>query len=99
MTSRAEDVPQPHIAKLLYLVFVLDHRFGPLDANPRPFAYAITVFDAIASGRVMAIPHPRRERPTSIVGDSCAAREASAEICVPPTTSRKPAVASDHRGS
>lgn len=38
------------LALLLYLVFVLDHRFGPLGVTPRPFAYAITVFDAVDSG-------------------------------------------------
>ena len=38
------------LALLLYLVFVLDHRFGPLGLTPRPFAYAITVFDEVDSG-------------------------------------------------
>jgi hypothetical protein len=38
------------LALLLYLVFVLDHRFGPLGATPSPFAYAVTVFDAVDSG-------------------------------------------------
>jgi len=39
------------LALLLYLVFVLDHRFGPLGVTPSPFAYALTVFDSVDSGR------------------------------------------------
>ena len=38
------------LALLLYLVFVLDHPFGPLGVTPQPFAHAITVFDAVDSG-------------------------------------------------
>jgi hypothetical protein len=38
------------LAMLLYLVFVLDHPFGPLGVTPQPFAHAITVFDAVDSG-------------------------------------------------
>jgi hypothetical protein len=38
------------LALLLYLVFVLDHPFGPLGVTPRPFAHAVTVFDAVDSG-------------------------------------------------
>jgi hypothetical protein len=35
---------------LLYLVFVLDHPFGPLGVTSQPFAHAVTVFDAVDSG-------------------------------------------------
>ena len=38
------------LALLLYLVFVLDHPFGPLGVTPQPFAHAVTVFDAVDSG-------------------------------------------------
>jgi hypothetical protein len=37
-------------ALLLSLIFVLDHPFGPMGITPRPFATAITVFDAVDSG-------------------------------------------------
>jgi hypothetical protein len=36
---------------LLYLVFVLDHPFGELGVTSKPFGHAISVFDAIDSGR------------------------------------------------
>lgn len=35
------------LALLLYLVFVLDHPFGPLGVTSQAFAHAITVFDAV----------------------------------------------------
>lgn len=38
------------LALLLYLVFELDHPFGPLGVTPQPFAHAVTVFDAVDSG-------------------------------------------------
>jgi len=38
------------LALLLYLVFVLDHPFGPLGVTPQPFAHAIVVFDEVDRG-------------------------------------------------
>ncbi|MGD9621412.1 MAG: hypothetical protein AB7G47_14090 [Mycolicibacterium sp.] len=38
------------LALLLYLVFVLDHPFGPLGVTSQAFARAITVFDEVDSG-------------------------------------------------
>jgi hypothetical protein len=38
------------LALLLYLIFVLDHPFGPMGVTSQPFAHAITVFDAVDSG-------------------------------------------------
>jgi hypothetical protein len=35
---------------LLYLVFVLDHPFGPMGVTSEPFAHALTVFDLVDSG-------------------------------------------------
>lgn len=35
---------------LLYLVFVLDHPFGPMGVTPEPFAHALTVFDLVDKG-------------------------------------------------
>jgi hypothetical protein len=35
---------------LLYLVFVLDHAFGPMGVTPQPFSHAVTVFDSVDSG-------------------------------------------------
>jgi Protein of unknown function (DUF4239) len=35
---------------LLFLVFVLDHPFGPLGVTSQPFAHAVTVFDEVDSG-------------------------------------------------
>ncbi|MCV7443957.1 DUF4239 domain-containing protein [Mycobacterium paraense] len=35
---------------LLYLVFVLDHPFGPLGVTSQPFAHAVNVFDEVDSG-------------------------------------------------
>jgi hypothetical protein len=35
---------------LLYLIFVLDHPFGPMGVTPQPFAHALTVFDLVDSG-------------------------------------------------
>jgi hypothetical protein len=32
---------------LLYLVFTLDHPFGPMGVTAQPFAHAVTVFDSI----------------------------------------------------
>jgi hypothetical protein len=36
---------------LLYLVFVLDRPFGDFGVTSEPFGHAISVFDAIDSGR------------------------------------------------
>lgn len=38
------------LALLLFLVFVLDHPFGPLGVTTQPFAHAITVFDSVDQG-------------------------------------------------
>ena len=38
------------LALLLYLVFELDHPFGPLGVTPQPFAHAVTVFDDVDNG-------------------------------------------------
>ena len=35
---------------LLYLVFELDHPFGPMGVTPQPFVHAVTVFDSVDSG-------------------------------------------------
>ncbi|WP_102144297.1 DUF4239 domain-containing protein [Mycobacterium hubeiense] len=35
---------------LLYLVYTLDHPFGPVGVTPRPFAHALMVFDLVDSG-------------------------------------------------
>jgi hypothetical protein len=35
---------------LLYLLFALDHPFGPLGVTPQPFAGAVRVFDSVDSG-------------------------------------------------
>ena len=35
---------------LLYLVFVLDHPFGPMGVTSEPFAHALTVFDLVDKG-------------------------------------------------
>ena len=35
---------------LLFLVFVLDHPFGPLGVTSQPFAHAVTVFDEVDGG-------------------------------------------------
>jgi len=35
------------LALLLYLVFTLDHPFGPIGVTPQPFAHAVTVFDSV----------------------------------------------------
>lgn len=32
---------------LLYLVFTLDHPFGPMGVTPQPFSHAVTVFDSV----------------------------------------------------
>jgi hypothetical protein len=32
---------------LLYLVYVLDHPFGPMGVTPEPFSHAVTVFDLV----------------------------------------------------
>ena len=39
------------LGMLLYLVFVLDHPFGQLGVTSKPFDHAVSVFDAIDSGR------------------------------------------------
>lgn len=38
------------LSLLLYLVFVLDHPFGPMGVTPEPFHHAVTVFDLIDQG-------------------------------------------------
>jgi hypothetical protein len=38
------------LALLLYLVFVLDHPFGPMGVTPQPFAHALTIFDLVDRG-------------------------------------------------
>jgi hypothetical protein len=38
------------LALLLYLVFVLDHPFGPMGVTSQPFAHALTVFDLVDKG-------------------------------------------------
>lgn len=38
------------LALLLYLVFVLDHPFGPMGVTSEPFGHALTVFDLVDSG-------------------------------------------------
>lgn len=38
------------LALLLYLVFVLDHPFGPMGVTSQPFAHAIRVFDEVDNG-------------------------------------------------
>jgi hypothetical protein len=35
---------------LRYLVFELDHPFGPMGVTPQPFAHAVTVFDSVDRG-------------------------------------------------
>jgi hypothetical protein len=35
---------------LLYLVFELDHPFGPMGVTPEPFAHAVAVFDSVDHG-------------------------------------------------
>lgn len=35
---------------LLYLIFVLDHPFGPMGVTPEPFAEAVAVFDLVDGG-------------------------------------------------
>lgn len=35
---------------LLYLVFVLDHPFGPMGVTPQPFTDAVEVFDLVDKG-------------------------------------------------
>jgi hypothetical protein len=34
---------------LLYLVFTLDHPFGPIGVTPQPFAHAVKLFDSVDS--------------------------------------------------
>jgi len=38
------------LSLLLYLVFVLDHPFGPMGVTSEPFAHALTVFDLVDQG-------------------------------------------------
>ena len=38
------------LSLLLYLVFVLDHPFGPMGVTSHPFAHAVEVFDLVDSG-------------------------------------------------
>lgn len=38
------------LALLLYVVFALDHPFGPMGVSPEPFAHVVTVFDAVDRG-------------------------------------------------
>jgi hypothetical protein len=38
------------LALLLYLVFVLDHPFGPMGVTSEPFGHALTVFDLVDNG-------------------------------------------------
>jgi hypothetical protein len=38
------------LSLLLYLVFVLDHPFGPMGVTSEPFAHAVTVFDLVDQG-------------------------------------------------
>jgi hypothetical protein len=38
------------LSSLLYLVFVLDHPFGPMGVTSEPFAHALTVFDLVDQG-------------------------------------------------
>lgn len=38
------------LALLLYLVFTLDHPYGPMGVTPQPFAHAVTIFDAVDRG-------------------------------------------------
>jgi len=38
------------LSLLLYLVFVLDHPFGPMGVTSQPFAHALEVFDLVDSG-------------------------------------------------
>jgi hypothetical protein len=35
---------------LLYVVFALDHPFGPAGVTPQPFSHAVEVFDSVDSG-------------------------------------------------
>lgn len=35
---------------LLYLVFVLDHPFGPMGVTSEPFSHALTIFDLVDAG-------------------------------------------------
>jgi len=38
------------LALLLYVVFALDHPFGPMGVSPELFAHVVTVFDAVDRG-------------------------------------------------
>jgi hypothetical protein len=38
------------LSLLLYLVFVLDHPFGPMGVTSAPFAHALEVFDLVDNG-------------------------------------------------
>jgi hypothetical protein len=38
------------LSLLLYLVFVLDHPFGPMGVTSEPFAHAFEVFDLVDQG-------------------------------------------------
>ncbi|MCV7284346.1 DUF4239 domain-containing protein [Mycolicibacterium wolinskyi] len=38
------------LALLLYLIFVLDHPFGPMGVTPQPFSEAFVVFDLVDQG-------------------------------------------------
>jgi hypothetical protein len=38
------------LSLLLYLVFVLDHPFGPMGVTSEPFAHALSVFDLVDQG-------------------------------------------------
>ncbi len=38
------------LALLLYLIFMLDHPFGPMGVTSHPFSHAVTVFDLVDRG-------------------------------------------------
>ena len=38
------------IGLLMYLIYVLDHPFGPLGVTPQPFAHALVIFDLVDKG-------------------------------------------------
>lgn len=38
------------LSSLLYLIFMLDHPFGPMGVTPHPFTHALMVFDLVDNG-------------------------------------------------
>jgi hypothetical protein len=38
------------LALLLYVIFSLDHPFGPAGVTPQPFSHAVEVFDLVDRG-------------------------------------------------